>query len=1110
MSQDVAVALLRAVEHNLIGGAEAGHAAGLAALLRVGHTLTVAQTGQAARILSRHAEQLAAAGIEVPTPASMVPAQAQPGPDTPVIRVRWITTNAGKETERRESRLAVANAFRFKDALKKVADAKPHKDDEGFVWHYSPTPAAIAAVMEVLGAARPVLSDKASALLEAFHGQGDARAVLDETAPLPDFGTAGLVHDKFDLWGHQRRAVEFAIRMTASLLALPMGPQPVDTPVLTPKGWRQLGDLAAGDEVFDANGEPVAVKGTRNFGTQPVFRVALSDGTSTRATAEHRWQVRSASQRCTGLPGRILTTRQMIDEGLRSESSRNAARFFLPDAEPVWVGVTAELPVPPYALGVLLGDGALGHGQLTVTCPDDRVIGRLCAETSSTLGTRWRLVTPAGKCQYVRAYRGELYAVLARFGLTGRSESKAIPEAYLLAEPLARLDLLRGLMDTDGSGSGNARAEFSSASPMLASQVAWLARSLGAVVRESAPRRTFYRDANGERVECLLSYRVTMAFQPDSPSPFMLERKTAAWARGMEKMQRRRPPRSVRSIEPDGVAEVCCIELDVEPGQTPLYLTDRALIPTHNSGKTLSTITLVNRLVRETEASDAKRVLIVCPNSVRGVWPREVRKFSAKRWHIVNGMKPSRRARKGVVDIAGAANRLAEAEHALFDCRCGAEVHAAVVNYDILAREPWKSWHPSLPIDLLVYDEIHKLKAHGGQISKTCAKWVSWSRKRVGLSGTPMPQTPLDVFGVYRALDPAIFGLSWTLFRSRFAISNPHIEQQVVGYRNMAELAKKFFSIAYRPTIDLDLPPVVDVTRECVLEPDARKIYDDLDNQLWAEVAGVPRSLDPATLRDLDAELDRIAGSDLEDWRPDRTGTVTPANIMVKLLRLQQLTGGTVIDDEGTRVRVSHAKQNLFAEVLDEVGCARVEGAEPEPVIVFCRFRSDLDAVAEVARARGLTYGEVSGRSKTGLTADSEMADYDVVGVQIQSGGTGVDLTRARVGIWYSLGYSLSDYDQARKRMDRPGQTRSVTFVHLLAQDTADADVYAALDGRRSVIHGVMEIHEIDASKMGFREEAAPAAGEHGDGKAVAVTLPFEALLAAENARIGEPMRSSV
>jgi superfamily II DNA or RNA helicase len=754
VSQDVAVALLRAVDANLIGHAEIGQAAGIAALLRAGQPLTSGQTAQARRILSRYAAELAAAGIEVPAPP--VVAASAPDASSPMINLRWIVANAGKDNERTEYRLAVGNAFRFKDALKKI-DGKPHKDGKGFVWHYPPTPAAMSAVMGVVGTARPVMSDRARALLDAFEGQADARAVLAEDAPLPEFSTGGLVHDKFELWGHQRRAVEFAARMSACMMAIPMG-----------------------------------------------------------------------------------------------------------------------------------------------------------------------------------------------------------------------------------------------------------------------------------------------------------------------------------------------------------------------GGKTLSTIAAVNRAVDERGSSaETYRVMIVCPNAVRGVWPREVRKFSAKTWHIVNGKKPSKRARSGWVDIAGAGRRLAEAERTLFDCRCGAEVHAAVVNYDILAREPWKTWYPARPIDTVVYDEIHKLKAPTGEISKTCARWVSWSGKRIGLSGTPMPQTPLDVFGVYRALDPGIFGMSWSLFRARYAITNPHIEQQVVGYRNVAELARNFFSIAYRPTVDLDLPPVVDITRECQLEPDARKLYDQLDEEMWTDLSQLASFTSDRGALQVGNNLNRLAstyeGEELtEEWvrEDDGSRTVTPANIMVKLLRLQQFTGGTVIDDERVRVRVSHAKQKLFAEVLDEVGCTRDSDMEPEPVIVFCRFRSDLDAVAEVARERGLSYGEVSGRSKTGLTADSEMAEFDMVGVQIQSGGTGVDLTRARVGIWFSLGYSLSDYDQARKRMDRPGQTRSVTFVHLLAEDTADIDVYAALDGRRSVIHGVMESHEVDATRLGFREEVVEE-GPHGDGAAVAAPLPFESLLAAENARIGEPVRST-
>ncbi|NUT90822.1 MAG: DEAD/DEAH box helicase [Saccharothrix sp.] len=516
-------------------------------------------------------------------------------------------------------------------------------------------------------------------------------------------------------------------------------------------------------------------------------------------------------------------------------------------------------------------------------------------------------------------------------------------------------------------------------------------------------------------------------------------------------------------------------------------------------GKTLAAIATVNRAA----VTRPQRVLIVCPNTVRGVWPREVRKYSGVEWHIVNGRRASKRAHSGFVDIAGAGNRLAEAEKTLFDCLCGAPVHAAVVNYDVLAREPWASWTPSERVDVVIYDEIHRLKAHDGATSKVCARWVPWSGKRIGLTGTPMPQTPLDVFGIYRALDPGIFGTDWTPFRARYAVmGNPSIPEMVTGYQNMSEMAEKFHSIAYRPTVDLDLPPVTDVTRECELEPDAARIYRSLDDELWANLSRVDEG------SGFGAEIESLSDMDPEwlDGEGHDDSTVTPANVMVKLLRLQQLTGGTVIDDDRRRVRVSHAKQKLLSEVLDDVGCRRYDGHEPEPVVVFCRFHSDLDVVREVAREWGLSYAEVSGRRKDGLTAESEMAAVDVVAVQIQSGGTGVDLTRARVGIWYSLGYSLSDYDQARKRMDRPGQDRPVLFVHLLVSGTADLDVYEALDGRRSVIFQVMSAHEVDAARLGFTDREFERE-QGGDGRSGGmVDLPFDRLIADERTRLGAPV----
>lgn len=539
-------------------------------------------------------------------------------------------------------------------------------------------------------------------------------------------------------------------------------------------------------------------------------------------------------------------------------------------------------------------------------------------------------------------------------------------------------------------------------------------------------------------------------------------------------------------------------------------------------GKTLSTIATINRAALE----KPQRVVIACPNKVRGVWPREVRKFSKLAWHIVNGTRESQRAQSGYVSL-NLSERLTQAEECLFDCRCGAPVHAVVVNYECFANDPWGDWTPPKPIDTLVLDEVHRVKSYRLRttlkrrtISGSLAQWVNFTRRRIGLTGTPIPQSPLDVYGIFRALDPGIFGGSWTAFKNHYSVPNPHIPEMVVAYKNVAELAGKFFSITYRPEIDLDLPEVTDVTYEFDLEPRARKIYKSLDEDLWADVTaytgkqGATEEWDAlqselATMLDSGAEEDDIIEM-LERLDAAASGkdvsTVTPANVMVRLLRLQQLTGGTVIDDDGDRIRVSTAKAEALEEALEEVGCTkRTETHEPEPVIVFCRFRSDLDAAHEIAEKNGLRYAEVSGRRHDGLTRDAEMnPDADIVAVQIQSGGTGVDFTRSRVRIWYSLGYSMSDYDQACKRQDRPGQTRPVLSIHLLARDTADMDVYTALDSRRAVVESVMRAHGV----TDFRgpSDAAATDGEAGrvSGQG-AVTLPFSALIDKERVRMGAP-----
>ena len=83
-------------------------------------------------------------------------------------------------------------------------------------------------------------------------------------------------------------------------------------------------------------------------------------------------------------------------------------------------------------------------------------------------------------------------------------------------------------------------------------------------------------------------------------------------------------------------------------------------------------------------------------------------------------------------------------------------------------------------------------------------------------------------------------------------------------------------------------------------------------------------------------------------------------------------------------------------------------------------------------------------------------ADKDVLAVQLQAGGVGIDLTRASIGVYYSMGFSLGDYQQSLARLHRPGQKYNVTFYHLVATSTVDQQVYKALQNRRAVVEEIL------------------------------------------------------
>ncbi|HUZ29235.1 MAG TPA: PhoH family protein [Solirubrobacteraceae bacterium] len=356
----------------------------------------------------------------------------------------------------------------------------------------------------------------------------------------------------------------------------------VSTPVLTPDGFRPIGDLRVGDLVIGSNGKPTPVIGVYPQGRKKVFRLTAQDGASTLCCGEHLWHVFTASDRRRGKPGRVLQTQEMIGR-LRTFHQH---RYELPLLSAPAESPLRTVPIDPYVLGLLLGDGSLVHGTPTFTTTDPELVTaltNLLEDTSVRARTfkDYSLLSVRGN----RGKAGILDPVSVgpkELALTGtRSHTKFIPELYLRNAPGIRIALLQGLLDSDGGPvtqpGRTCRIQYSTCSARLRDDVINLVRSLGGVAysrcRPAAGRAP--GRANGRPVAHRHDAYVMDIRLPSGIQPFRLQRKLDLY----NQHGGGRPMRFIDSIEPAAEAECVCIQVAAADS---LYVTDDYLV-THNS-----------------------------------------------------------------------------------------------------------------------------------------------------------------------------------------------------------------------------------------------------------------------------------------------------------------------------------------------------------------------------------------------------------------------------------------------------------------------------------------------------------------------------------------------
>jgi SNF2 family DNA or RNA helicase len=330
---------------------------------------------------------------------------------------------------------------------------------------------------------------------------------------------------------------------------------------------------------------------------------------------------------------------------------------------------------------------------------------------------------------------------------------------------------------------------------------------------------------------------------------------------------------------------------------------------------------------------------------------------------------------------------------------------------------------------LMAIDESTTIKTPTAKRTKNIIKIGKYSKYRRIMTGSPVTKNPLDLYTQCEFLDPFLLNhSSYYSFRNRYAqMKTMHVRgrsiQVVHAFQNLSELSEKLQGFSYRVLKEdcLDLPPKNWTKRHITLSTEQKKVYDQMKKEALATLNGKV------------------------------TSTMT---VITQLMRLQQITCGHFVADDGSTQEIKNNRITELMEVLDEI-----EGK----AIIWGHWQKDIQSIAgEIEKV----YGPRSVVSYYGLTPQDERQDNIrrfqddpecrfMVGTP-STGGYGITLTAANTVIYYSNGYDLEKRLQSEDRAHRIGQKKNVTYIDIIAEDTVDDKIVKSLRKKINIASEVL------------------------------------------------------
>lgn len=742
---------------------------------------------------------------------------------------------------------------------------------------------------------------------------------------------------------HQRVAIMWLWLVRRGLIADPVGTGkslPLDAPVLTPSGFRRMGDLKVGDPLVDPEGKSSEVTGVFPQGHKQTYRITFSDGSTAESSEDHLWQVRSELDPRVGPQWRVMTLREIM------ESPKSWAVPLIERA-PDLDGLTGVLPLDPYVLGALLGDGCLNLVTPQFTSADQGIVDQVVAGLPEGISLRPCRSTRTGAATTytisrgalgVRGVKNPVTAALGEMGLQVGSADKFVPEQYKLAPAYVRKAVLQGLLDTDGSAIPGG-AEFGSCSRRLRDDVVWLARSLGYRVthNDDGTEHSYWSEKYQERRAAKTRFRASIVPR-NGVSLFRLERKRTLQVRdSVPGRQRAQFVKWIRTAEPVRVEEHQCISVSAD---SKLFVTQDFTV-THNTHVVTGLMALLSETGELGRPRGGGRALVVCEPSAMRQWQREIRRA-----------------------VPGLITELSEGTQTQRADKYAEPWDVLIIGHQMTLRDQFQLQH--LGITTLILDDVDPLRHSetrtAGALKKLGIENNVCSRIVV-LNATPLQKKLLELYDTLTQIgghQEHRLGKR-SDFTRRYLVKEPvdyyvtdqrtgrpkkRTKMEIVGHRHIPEFQERIAPMVLRRSLDqiddVELPTISPENVWLTLHPAQREAYEELQN-------GV---------------LDLIRGG-------DRNRVVA----LSRLLHGQQICEGLAVigreDGPGASVKFDWVMDRLTGDWSGES-----EGDAGEKAVVFVQYKDGIRAMAHRLESEGIGYELIWGEERRSKIRDASLERF--------------------------------------------------------------------------------------------------------------------------------------